>query len=38
MKGTIIKDCKDGNFSVEIVKLNLSFVTSLNPDMMQVID
>lgn len=38
MKGTIIKDCKDGNFSVEIEILNLSFVTNLNPDMMQVID
>ena len=38
LRGTIIKDCKDGNFSVEIVNLNLSFVVRLNPDVMQVID
>ena len=38
MEGTIIKDCKDGNFCTEIVKLNISLVSNLEPDVLQVID
>ena len=38
MEGSIIKDCKDGNFSVQIEKLNISLVISLEPDVLQVTD
>ena len=38
MQGSIIKDCADGNFSVQIEKLNLSLVIDLEPATLQVID
>lgn len=38
MQGTIIKDCADGNFSVQIEKLNISLVINLEPATLQVID
>ncbi len=38
MEGTILKNCSDGNFSVQIEKLNISLVVSLEPDLLQVTD
>ena len=38
LQGIIIKDCKDGNFAVQIEKLNLSLVVRLEPDVLQVTD
>ena len=37
MKGTIVKDCKDGNFSIDIRKLNISLVVSVEQDVLQAI-
>jgi transcription antitermination factor NusG len=38
MQGAIVSNCKDGNFSVEIDKLNFSLVITLESDVLQVID
>lgn len=38
MNGTIIKDCNDGNFSVQIEKLNISLVISLESAVLQFIN
>lgn len=37
LQGTIIRDCREGNFSVQIDKLNISLVIDLEPDVLQVI-
>lgn len=38
MQGTIIKDCSDGNFAVQIEKLNVSLVINIEPAALQVTD
>lgn len=36
MQGTIVRDCKEGNFAVQIANLNMSLVINLPPDVLQV--
>ena len=38
MRGVVISDCKDGNFAVQIEKLNISLIASLEPDVLQVVE
>jgi len=37
MEGTIVHDCRDGNFSVDITLLNFSLTATIEPDLLQVI-
>lgn len=37
LKGTIVKDCKDGNFSVHIQDLNISLVISIEQDVLEAV-
>lgn len=37
LSGTIVSNCKEGNFSVQIANLNMSLVVSLQPDVLKVI-
>lgn len=38
LRGTIVKGCADGNFAVQIEKLNISLVISLESELVQVVD
>jgi len=37
MEGTIIHDCKDGNFAVNITNLNMSLIAHIEPAILQVL-
>jgi transcription antitermination factor NusG len=37
LQGSIIKDCKDGNFAVQISQLNVSLVMTIESDVLEVV-